>query len=111
MIWVTPRAVSPSPAVPPMKSGSPIGIGWKLPWLTSSCTTAAAKRGDSVNPPASAPSASARRRVTRRSSGRESSISSALLRSATEQLVVEFDLNVFPQVIVLGPEHGERPPA
>ena len=42
MIWVTPSAVSLSVVAPPMKSEMAIGSGWKLPWVTSRRTTAAA---------------------------------------------------------------------
>ena len=44
MTWVTLRATSPSAELPPTKSGSAIGIGWTLPWVTSMLTTAPAVR-------------------------------------------------------------------
>src|SRR5580700_2974782 len=110
MIWVTPVAVSLSLSAPPKKFGMAIGSGWKLPSVMSRRTTAAAWRADSVNPPAAAPSASARRRVTEKSGLRK--ILMMVLNSfgsAAEQLLrIEFELKVFPLVVMLGLEHGER---
>ena len=54
MIWVTLRAAAGSGVATPTKSGIAIGSGWTLPWVTSSLSTAAARRGDR---PASAPAA------------------------------------------------------
>src|SRR5262245_38313473 len=65
MIWVMLRGVSPSAPLPARKSGIAIGMGWTLPWVTSSLTTACARRGARpTTAPAAAPVSNRRRLVS-----------------------------------------------
>ena len=89
--WVTLRATSLSAGVPPTKSGSAIGIGWMLPWVTSMLTTA---------PRGADRSASARRRPRRRSS--------VAARQQSPAMQVEASFERFQSCD--GPELSGQPP-
>src|SRR5436190_24285979 len=95
-----------------MNSGMAIGTGCTLPCVTSSLSTAAARRGDAVSKPAAAPAPS---RINRRRVGECRLINSILpfmslssRRSLAEHVLrIEIDLDVFPLVVVFGFEHVE----
>src|SRR5262245_28738684 len=117
MTWVMLRPM-PGSGTPGsvMKSGSAIGSGRMLPWVTSSLSTAPALRGDSdarVPAAAPAPNTIRRRRVNIGDAGALSSfIFVPVCRrptSAPDHVTrVERDLDVLPQFIGFGPEHVER---
>src|SRR5215510_4205076 len=116
MIWLTLRPSAGSRVATPTKSGIAIGIGWMLPWVTSSLSAAPVRRGQS---PASAPAAVAvapsmisRRRlkeslfvIEARSIMTRSSCAAAASISAQHLARIESDLDVFPLLVSLGPKH------
>src|SRR4029077_11672957 len=63
-----------------------------------------------MSPPAAAPSTSASRRVTVKAGLRTNVITwiFSILSAAEQFLRIEFELEVFPLLVVLGLEHGER---
>src|SRR5271156_3531337 len=71
-------------------------------------TTAAAGRGASASPPATALSASACRRVIRRLERYRIVMVLEFAWSSAEQLMrIEFKLEVFPLIVMVGLKHGE----
>src|SRR5207247_6282354 len=116
-ICVTLRATSLSPPVPPEKSGNAIGIGLMLPCVTSSRVCAPACHGCQTDA-AEAPASSMRRdrRSGRLTTGARScepvtvmESDSQTISSAPKHILgVEGDLDVFPQLIILRPQHLER---
>src|SRR5262245_44730672 len=110
------RAIAGSAEVPVRKSGSAIGIGWTLPWVTSSLSAAAAGCGASPARPAAAPAPSAIRRRRVSDVGEMqwrviivASSQEFRIKSAADHVPrIEGDLDVFPLLVVFGPEHVER---
>ena len=97
--------------LPPTKSGSAIGIGWTLPWVTSMLTTARGRSetGQRARGDAAAPASSVRRlsRPAPLESRQSRSLACSILKSASsaaEHIArIEGDLDVFPELVVLGP--------
>src|SRR5262245_5174994 len=112
MICATLRPVAGSRVATATNSGMAIGTGWTLPWVTSSLSTASARRAEAASIPIAAPVPS---RINRRRVGECRPMSPTLpfisfscLRSLAEHVLrVEIDLDVFPLLIVLGFEHLE----
>src|SRR5712691_4716521 len=112
MIWLTLRPAAGSRVATVTKSGTAIGTGWTLPWVTSSLSTAAARRDESpASAAAPAPSRINRRRLSRLAVGNDSIIGRPRRRrsSAADHVArIESDLDVFPLLVMFGLEHVER---
>src|ERR1700730_5628440 len=109
MIWLTLRPAAGSRVAAVTKSGTAIGTGWTLPWVTSSLSTAAARRDQSpASAAAPAPSRISRRRVSRLAVGNDSIIGRSRSSAADHVARIEGDLDVFPLLVMFGLEHVER---
>src|SRR5262249_5192352 len=111
MIWLTLPPAAGSRVATETKSGIAIGTGWTLPWVTSSLSTAAARRDESpASAAAPAPSRITRRRLGRHAVGNDSIIGRSRRRSSAAHHVarIESDLDVFPLLVMFGLEHVER---